>query len=169
MPRALGISIHTGWAACVVAGGSLAKPEIVASEVIEILGDSERFCFHMAAEMQRAAAEKWLEQARKKAVANARRALAPLVQEVSLCALVAKGGHVGDLAAVLASHPRIHTAEGCFYRDVLREACPIPVSIVAPASLDVSRVGKLAPAPWGRDQKLAALAAWSALGGEKRA
>ena len=55
MPRALGISIHTGWAACVVAGGSLAKPEIFANEVIEILDDSERFCFHMAAEMQRAA------------------------------------------------------------------------------------------------------------------
>lgn len=34
-----------------VVGGSLAKPEIVADEMIEILGDSGRFCFHMAAEM----------------------------------------------------------------------------------------------------------------------
>ena len=60
MQRAMGITIHTGWGACVVVGGSLAKPEIIANEVIEILGDSERFCFHMAADMSRAAAEQWI-------------------------------------------------------------------------------------------------------------
>jgi hypothetical protein len=37
MQRALGISIHTGWGACVVVGGSLREPEIVANEVIEVL------------------------------------------------------------------------------------------------------------------------------------
>jgi hypothetical protein len=123
--RAMGISIHTGWAACVVVGGSRAKPEIVANEVIEILDDSERFCFHMAAQMERAAAEKWIARAREKAVANARRALAPLVAQASACAIVAKDRDAGTLDQVLASHPRIHTAEGCFYRDVLREACAI--------------------------------------------
>jgi hypothetical protein len=116
----MGISVHTGWGACVVVGGSLARPEIVSNDVIDILGDSERFCFHMAAEMKRAAA---------------------------------------------ASHPRIHTAEGCFYRDVLRDACTIPVRVVPPASLDPSKVGKLAAPPWGRDQKLAALAAWAVMPG----
>jgi hypothetical protein len=161
MRRALGISIHTGWGASVVVGGSLQKPEIVANEVIEILGDSERFCFHMAAEMERAEAEKWIASARKKAIANARRALAPLLaRDVSVCAIIAKPGNPGNLDEVLASHPRIHTAEGCFYRDVLGEACPIPVYFVSPASLDPSKVGKLARPPWGRDQKLAALAAW---------
>ena len=164
MPRALGVSIHTGWAACVVVDGSLARPEIVANEVIEILGDSERFCFHMAAEMKRAAAGKWIASARAKALTNAKSALAPLLaKDVKVCALVAKEGDAGDLEKILASHPRIHTAEGCFYRDVLREACTIPVCIVPPASLNPSRVGKLAGAPWGRDQKLAALAAWSAV------
>jgi hypothetical protein len=68
----------------------------------------------------------------------------------------------------LAAHPRIHTAEGCFYRDVLAEACPIPVRIVPPKTLDDSKVGKIAPAPWGRDQRLAALAAWAVLGENKR-
>src|SRR4249920_3202607 len=139
MQRAIGISIHTGWGACVVVGGSLAKPEILANEVIEILGDSERFCFHMAAEMTRAAAEQWIASARSKAIANARRALAPLIaKDVSVCAIVAKGGDARDLDEVLASHPRIHTAEGCFYRDVLREACPIPLRVVPPSSLDTS-------------------------------
>lgn len=80
-----------------------------------------------------------------------------------MCAIVAKDGDAGDLDEVLASHPRIHTAEGRFYRDVLRDACPIPVRLVPPSSLDPSRVGKLAAAPWGRDQKLAALAAWTVM------
>ncbi|HEX7079616.1 MAG TPA: hypothetical protein VF329_01205 [Gammaproteobacteria bacterium] len=162
-PRALGISLHTGWGACVVAGGSPAAPEIVANEIIEILGDSERFCFHIAAEMKAAEAERWIARARDKAVANAARALAPLVARASICALVAKGGSAGTLEAILASHPRIHTAEGCFYRDAVREACTIPVRLVPPRALDPSKVGKLAPPPWGKDQKLAVLAAWSVL------
>ena len=140
------------------------KPEIVANEVIEILEDSERFCFHAAADMKRAAAEKWIARVRERAVVNARRALSHLVaQKVSVCAVVAKEGDIGDLEAVLASHPRIHAAEGFFYRDVLRDACPVPIRIVSPSSLDPSKVGKIAAAPWGRDQKLAALAAWSVM------
>jgi hypothetical protein len=163
--HAIGISVHTGWAACVVVGGTLREPVIAANEVIEILGDAERFCFHMAAEMDRAAAREWIARARTKAVANARKALAPLAaRQAGACAIVAKDRDPGDLDHVLAAHPRIHTAEGCFYRDVLREACPVPVRLVAPSSLDPSRVGALAPPPWGRDQKLAALAAWTVLG-----
>ena len=76
MNRAIGISVHTGWGACVLVGGSIASPEIVANQVIEILGDLERFCFHIAAAMERTAAEEWIARARRKAVANARRALA---------------------------------------------------------------------------------------------
>jgi hypothetical protein len=165
MNRAIGITVHTGWGTCVLVGGSMTSPEIIANQMIEILSDSERFCFHIAAEMKPFAAEKWIARERKKAVANARRALAPLVtQDVIACAIVAKEGEIGDLGEVLSSHPRIHTAEGYFYRDVLREACPLPVRIVAPSSLDAAKVGKLSPPPWGRDQKLAAVAAWSVLG-----
>ncbi len=164
MKHAIGISIHTGWGACVVVGGSLAKPEIVANQVVEVLGDSERFCFHMAAEMKRAEVEKWIHGLRKKALANAKRALSPLLDEsVNVGAVVAKPGEAGDLDRILASHPRLHTAEGCFYRDVFKEACAVPVQIVPPSSLDVSKVGKLAGPPWGKDQKLAALAAWKVL------
>jgi hypothetical protein len=164
MRHALGISIHTGWAACVVVGGSATKPEIVNNRLIDILDDSERFCFHMAAEMKLAAAEKWLAKIRKKALANAREALAPLVTKlVKVCALVAKPGDPGSLEHILAAHPRLHTAEGCLYRDVLREACPVKVELVPPKSLDISQVGKLSGPPWGKDQKLAALAAWQLL------
>jgi hypothetical protein len=164
MRRGIGISIHTGWGACVVVGGSLQKPQIIANEIIQMLADPERFCLHKASEMEPAAAEEWVARAKEKAVANARRALLPLIaHRVSVCAIVAKEGATGDLRTVLASHPRIHAAEGFFYRDVVREACAVPVRVFPPSSLDPSKVGKLAAAPWGRDQKLAALAAWSAL------
>lgn len=162
--RALGISVHTGWGACVVVGGSLARPEIIANERIDILGDAERFCYHMAAEMKRPEAAKWLARIRKKALASATRALARIAAQADVCAIVAKTGDSGSLEQVLASHPRIHTAEGCFYRDVLSEACTIPVKVVPPALLDADKVGKLAPPPWGRDQRLAALAAWTIMG-----
>ena len=162
MGHRLGISPHTGWAACVVVGGSLAQPVIVANEVIDLLDDAERFCFHMAEKMNRSDAATWIASARKKALAHAKRALAPLVGGgIELCAIVAKAGGARSLDEVLASHPRIHTAEGQFYRDVLRAACSVPVHLVAPSSLDVAKVGKLAGPPWGKDQKLAALAAWS--------
>lgn len=162
--RAMGISVHTGWGACVVVAGSLEHPEVVAAAMIEVLPDNERFCFHSAVEMQPKAAMEWLAHLREKALNNARRELAALIPRVSICAIVAKEGEPGDLAAVMQSHPRIHTAEGYFYRDVFRDACPMPACIVPPSSLDVSKVGKLAAPPWGRDQKLAALAAWSLIG-----
>jgi hypothetical protein len=164
MHSAMGISVHTGWGACVVVAGSLTSPEIIANQVVEILGDSERFCFHIAADMERAAAEKWIANVKEKAIVNATRALSPLLaQGVSVCAIVAKQGNLGDLGEVLASHPRIHTAEGFFYREVIRAACPVPIHVILPSSLDCSKVGKIAAPPWGRDQKLAALAAWTAM------
>jgi hypothetical protein len=166
--QALGVSIHTGWGAAVLVAGTPEKPEILANERLGILGDDERFCYHMAADMKRPAAAQWLARLRKKAVANAGAALGPLTAHAAACALVAKPGEPGALEDILAAHPRIHTAEGCFYRDVLTEACTVPVRLVPPKSLDASRIGKIAPPPWGKDQRLAALAAWSLLGGGKR-
>jgi hypothetical protein len=43
MNRALVVSVHTGWAACVVVGGTLRQPEIVANEIVQLLPDPERF------------------------------------------------------------------------------------------------------------------------------
>ena len=57
MRHALGIVEHTGWAACIVAGGSLARSEIVANGRIDVLKDAERLCIHMAARLERTEAE----------------------------------------------------------------------------------------------------------------
>jgi hypothetical protein len=164
--RALGICVRTGWAACVVAGGSLREPEIVANEVVIVLGGAERFCFHAASRMALADAAAWIDRVRAMALVNARRSIGPLVAErVAVCAIVAKEGSPRGLESVLASHALIHAAEGCFYRDVFRDACPVPVRVIPPSRLDAATVGRLARPPWGRDQKLAALAAWAALRG----
>jgi hypothetical protein len=160
---AIGISVHTGWGACVLVSGSPARPKIFANEVIRVLADDERFCFHMAAEMKPAEAARWIARMRRKALANARKSLAPFEKHARVCAIVAKAGDAGPLEDSLASHPRIHTAEGCFYRDVLCEASSIPVRVIAPSALDISGIGKISPPPWGRDQKLAAAAAWQSL------
>jgi hypothetical protein len=164
MERAIGISVHTGWGACVVVGGSLRKPEVIGNKVIELLDDAERFCFHRAAEMKSALVQEWLTRVRANALARARSELSPLLaQHVRVGAIVAKDGILPDLDAVLATHMRIHSAEGFFYRDIFRDACQIPCHIIPPSSLDIAAVGKLAAKPWGRDQKLAALAAWQVM------
>jgi hypothetical protein len=162
--RAIGISVHTGWGACVVVGGSLRDPEIIGNAVIELLDGAERFCYHRAAEMKAASVPEWLERVRARALAQARSALTPLLTPtVRVGAIVAKDGVLPDPDSALATHMRIHLAEGLFYRDVFREACQIPCRITPPASLDTTAVGKIATRPWSRDQKLAALAAWHAM------
>src|SRR5205085_934554 len=44
-------------------------------------------------------------------------------QVLGACVLLASGRALPGLAGILASHALIHTAEGEFYRDALREAC----------------------------------------------
>ena len=162
--RALGITAHTGWAACVIVQGTLRKPQVLRNEFIRILEGPERFCFHRASEMPLQAAQEWIQQIRGKARAGAKRTLMPLLAEgVIKCAIVATEGTSDNLQEVLKSHARIHSAEAHFYRDVLSEISTVPVRVITPSSLDVAKVGRLAAPPWGRDQKLAALAAWSVL------
>jgi hypothetical protein len=161
---AIGITVHTGWGACVVVGGTLHKPQIIGNTVIELVAGAERFCYHRAAEMKAASVPEWLARMRAKALTQARSKLVLLLTPtIRVGAIVARDGDLPDPGTALATHMRIHLAEGLFYRDVFREACQIPCRITPPASLDVTALGKLATKPWSRDQKLAALAAWHAL------
>lgn len=161
---AIGITVHTGWGACVVVSGSLREPEIIGNTVIELLEGTERFCYHRAAEMKAASVPEWLARVRAKALAQARTKLGLLLTpNVLVGAIVARDGVLPDPDTALATHMRIHLAEGLFYRDVFRDACQIPCRITPPASLDMAAVGRIDTKPWSRDQKLAALAAWHAM------
>jgi len=174
MRCALGMSVHTGWASCVMAAGSLQEPHVELREDIEILGDADRFVFHAAAKLPIEEARRSVARARELAAVNGKEALVRLIQgrEVVACAIVAKLAPMPEpLETVFVAHPRLHLAEGCFYRDILKaaaEACALPVHIVTPKSLDaanavVRAMAKRVGPPWGKDQRLAVLAAWSVL------
>lgn len=97
--------------------------------------------------------------------------------------LDSSGRDSGDLATILASHALIHTADGNHFREALGTACAaerVACTRVrrrdltgeaaralqrTPAALaaTVARLGREAGAPWGADQKSAALLAWLVL------
>lgn len=187
---ALGLSVHTGWAACCVVGGDLREPDVAAREIVEMLGDPERFVFHRAAEMKRDRAEQSVASARRDALVAAKESVAALVdrmraegRRIARCAIVARHGELPPLDDIVSAHPRIHTAEGTFYRDVLREAaasCAMETRVVAPKELGalaaeamdvktaqiatlLAAAGRALGPPWGKDEKTAALAAWTVL------
>jgi hypothetical protein len=178
---ALGLSIHTGWAAAVVAAGDLDAPQIVLREELELLGDPQRFVYHRAAEGPPTDAERSIAAAAREAARRARDALEALQTKAAdagarlvCCSLVAKLTPMpGPLSAVLAAHPKLHTAEACLYRDTLAQAAralALKVEIVPPdralasaTAQQLKRAGAAAGRPWGKDQKLAALAAWMTL------
>jgi hypothetical protein len=173
MRFALGLVVHTGWAAAAVAGGDWDEPVLVARERLELLGEGARFVFHRAAEMSSRDAEAWVTRARKEATGRASALLQGLRSKhaVKECGIVAKAGAMLALEDIVAAHPRIHTAEGGFYRDVLKEAAEaagMRARVISPANLDgkdarLAAVGKVVGRPWSLDWKLAVMAAWRCL------
>jgi hypothetical protein len=173
MRLGLGLSVHTGWAACVLAGGDVASPHVLAREHVELAGDPERFVYHRAAEMAPDQAAHTVARLRDAAVKVATSVLSRLARQgdVRACAVVAKDGEVPDLATVVASHPRIHTCEGLFYRDVLLDAArqaglrahPVHPRTLDPNDPRLAAAGRALGKPWNRDWKIASLAAWKVL------
>jgi hypothetical protein len=171
MRVALGLSVHTGWAAAAVAGGTWNKPLVVAREHVELLGNSDRFVFHAAAEMALGEAAARVARLRGEALERAGGVMKRLAADhaVKACAVVAKKGVLRPLQEIVSAHPRIHAAEGCFFRDVLLEAAEragMRVRVVAPGDLDanderLAGVGRLVGKPWSVDWRVAVLAAWT--------
>lgn len=104
--------------------------------------------------------------------------------QIAACALlVGEPMPEWSVAEILAVHFRMHKAEGVLFRAALThavESCGLRLvaipekklgefasgalaSPLARLSKTVAALGKVAGAPWGRDQKEAALAAWAGL------
>ncbi len=153
--------------------------------------DSPRFVFHAASKLAAGAAEALVRKSDDEARKATRTALRALVDglggERAIVGSVVLGGSGppdGPLASILASHALIHAAEGKLFRDAIRaasESLGIPVTEIrtkelparAAASLRMpagqiarrlAAIGRAAGRPWGKDQKDACLAAWTALG-----
>jgi hypothetical protein len=108
------------------------ETRIVANVVIDVLGDDERFCFHMAAEMEPPKVRPWLTRLRKKALANARRALAPLITaDVIGVAVVATDRDPGRSTRFSPPPAHPHCRRLLLPRRVPRR-CSVPVHLVPP-------------------------------------
>ncbi|MBZ5628565.1 MAG: hypothetical protein LAO06_06840 [Acidobacteriia bacterium] len=191
---AIGCRAHSGWAALVIVAGTVDAPKILERRRIVIADPKipgSKQPYHAAEKLPFQQAEQLVARCTERSQALARQELRAAVEqarssghEVAGCGvLLASGRPLPDLAATLASHALIHTAEGELFRNVIAEASRemnVPVTGVkerellarAYAALGKSdtelqrylqeRGRELGP-PWTQDEKYATLAAWLAL------
>jgi hypothetical protein len=191
---AVGLRVHSGWAALVVMVGTSRAPSVVERRRIVIFDAAiagSKQPFHAAEKMELKKAEAHIARCKASTWKMAREALGAVVKEMRAqghdvmgCGLLlASGRPVGKLAEALASHAMLHTAEGQFYRDALREASEhfaVPLMGVPEKELfarateklrlseseirrRVAEMGKVVGAPWSQDEKLATVVGWMAL------
>jgi hypothetical protein len=182
----LGLRAHSGWAVMVaVAGGSAVLRRRI--EMTKGSGFRTGQPYHAAAEMDLTQAEVFLRATEKvaveMAVAAVRDAGAWLASEgyrvIGAAVLVGSGKALPELAKILAAHPLIHTAEGVFFRGVLKSACEAcGLAVVGIKEREVLEraaaatgvwmerlpgqlvaMGKALGPPWTLDEKLSAAAA----------
>lgn len=190
----LGLAPHSGWAVLVALGGTADEPELLLRSRIELhdARDPEsKQPYHTVESLGIDAAARRLAAYSAVAEAMAQQALTAVAQDLRLRGhhittvgiLEAAGKKGGSLAAILASHALIHSADGDHYRQALASAterCGHGLSRVRArdlAALAAARLrrpevelertigvlGRQAGPPWGADQKAAALLAWMLL------
>lgn len=184
---ALGLAPHSGWAAAVVIGGSAQAPRVLARERLELADptlEGSRAPYHAMQPLALPLAREALARYEAQAESLARAGLAALLDRTggarAAGILAGEGRAPADLAAILASHALIHTADGNHFRAALArslEALDVPVFRVRPRELlaraaaalgrpeadltaRVAALGRELGPPWGADQKAAALLAW---------
>jgi hypothetical protein len=194
MKVAFGMKAHSGWAALVVVGECDGDFVVADRRRIELVEDQwARQPYHAAEDLEPGAArdvvKRGVEAARRIAVREMRAAVKrerERENEVAACAvLVVDPMPDWSVEEILAVHFRMHKAEGVLFRDALVRAANVcelrlveiteklltPRAVNAlgiPASSlakEITRLGKSAGPPWGKDQKDAALAAMVALRG----
>jgi hypothetical protein len=187
----LGFAPHSGWAAVVVIGGTPGKPLVLARERLELTEPSlpgAKQPYHAIEGLPLARAAARLARFRASAATRATAGVHTLVEiaraagvEPIAAGILDSSGHDGgSLAAILASHALIHTADGNHFREALAAACAaerLPCTRIRQRDLaaEAARALKRTPesltatvaalardvgSPWGADQKGAALIAW---------
>jgi hypothetical protein len=193
---AIGLRLHSGWAASVLVAQDSAKaPALIARRrIILCEPPSAKQPYHAAEIMELREAEAFITACRITTIALAVEALERLGAKTGGLGLAGVGlvgvGIVASsprklpaLSAILHSHPLIHAAEGVFYREAMIEAAKRAglksrtiTGRVASAFLGrardlretLQRIGKAAGPPWTMDEKCASLAAFSFLPGPAR-
>jgi hypothetical protein len=186
----IGARVHSGWAAVLAVSGESASPQVIDRRRIAIVdsavvGASQPY--HFAENLELRDAEEYLANCAAASEGLASAAIREMVEELRVrgfqvagCAIVlAAGRRLPSLADILVSHALIHTAEGEFFRRMLRQACEgqgIAVTGIRERDLDdrakavfgsaaaltqqsIAGLGRSLGPPWTQDQKAAALAA----------
>jgi len=187
---AFGVRMHSGWGVVVCISGNPAAPEIVDRRrivVIEPAMEGAQQPYHFAESLGLEEAERHLQKCAAVSQRLALQAIRGTLDAVSArsyqivgCAmLLASGRALPALPNILASHALVHTAEGEFFRKIVREACEtcrIPVVGIRERELDdrakatfgtaaprvrqrISSLEKTVGSPWTQDEKNSALAA----------
>jgi hypothetical protein len=193
-PAVLGLRSHSGWAALVAVAGTVGSPLIINRRRIELADPAfpgSLQPYHAAEELDLKDAEQLLKKCRDATTSLARSALRNEVEcvkeagyDIIGCGLLMSSGRLPPtLAAILASHALIHTAEGEFYREALTEASlhwGVPVTKLKERDLlaaceaelgkpsgellgRVTEMGRAVGSPWRQDEKYATLIAWLTL------
>lgn len=186
---AFGVRMHSGWGVVVCISGDAAAAEIVDRRRIVIIDsamEGAKQPYHFVESLELEEAERHLQKCAAVSQRLAVQAISEMLDAVSArnyrvvgCAmLLASGRALPSLSKILASHALVHTAEGEFFRKVVREACEhcrIPVVGFRERELDeranatfgkaaarvrqhISSLGKTVGSPWTQDEKTAALA-----------
>jgi hypothetical protein len=187
---AFGVRMHSGWGALVSISSDADSPELIDRRrivIIEPTMEGAKQPYHFAETLSLEEAERHIQKCAAASQRLALKAIREMLDAVSVrnyrvlgCAmLLASGRALPSLPKVLASHALVHTAEGEFFRKVVREACEhccIPVVGIRERELDehakatfgkaaarvrqhISTLGKTVGSPWTQDEKTAALAA----------
>ena len=196
---AIGIRAHSGWAAVVAVAGDAGEVRVVDRQRIVVVdsdGPRAKQPYHFAENLPLVEAQSHLDRCEETAIRLATAGLRSLVEmlrdsqhEVIGCGILqASGRPLPALAATLASHALIHTAEGEFFRNAFARACAeIGVAVskirereifdIAAAELHIPAarlrsklvsLGRELGPPWTQDQKNAALAGWLLLGASSK-
>lgn len=191
---ALGCRVHSGWAVVVAVAGSHDSLEVIDRRRIEIADPKitgSKQPYHAAEPLEMKKAEQLINRCQESTRFLARQAIQSIVDAVRKlgyeavgCGIVmASGRPTTTLAATLASHALIHTAEGEFFREAIADAsrhCGIPVTGVKERELydrgaaelshaaeelrcRIDQIGRALGPPWRQDEKSATLAGWLSL------
>jgi hypothetical protein len=186
---AFGIRVHSGWAVIVCVSGDPAAATVVDRRRIVMIEPTMKGAkqpYHFAESFSLPEAERHLQKCATVSQRLAIQAIREILDGVTArnyrvlgCGmLLASGRALPSLQKILASHALIHTAEGEFFRNVVREAfeqCRLVVVGIRERELDerahvvfgkaaarvreqINNLGKTVGSPWTQDEKTAALA-----------
>ena len=182
--------MHSGWGIVVAVAAEGEAIEVLDRMRIEVADPKmpgAKQPYHYAAELPAGKAQAHIERCEDASGEMARAAVDELIRSsrgggyhIAGCGMLTGAGReLPSLEKILAAHPLIHTAEGEFFREVVRRACEaveIPVVKIPEKQLEeqartalgkshaaiaraIERMGATIGPPWTQDQKKAALAA----------